>query len=409
MQSLTARTDEPRSCDVLVAGGGVAGVAAAVAAARGGCRTILIEKSPVLGGIGVRGRLRTICGLYMSGAHEPTGTLNEGIVREIVAALRRLSPERTIERIGKVFVLPYATGDFEEALRTLCRNEQNLTVLLGIEAVAVDGASGRIIEISVERNGERQNMRPKAIIDCTGNGDVAVLAGAESDLALPDERQMAGYLVRLRGLQGGDEMLALKVPYVLAVAVKKAELSHAMRYTSFTRGDEPDEGFLKFSVDGADSPDREHRAKESAVKAVRVLAERLPSFQHASLVETSGVLDREARRIRGEYCLTEDDVLCARKFSDGVVKNSWPIELWGRSAGTIYRYVPPDDYYEVPFRCLRVKGFENLLVAGRCISVTHEALGSTRVMGACMALGDAAGRAAAALVLNGRYPALAKA
>ncbi|TAL28020.1 MAG: FAD-dependent oxidoreductase, partial [Nitrospirae bacterium] len=112
----------------------------------------------------------------------------------------------------------------------------------------------------------------------------------------------------------------------------------------------------------------------------------------------------EGRRVCGEYTLTEKDVLSARKFSDGVVKNSWPIELWDRSRGTVYKYVPRGDYYEIPFRCLMVKGIRNLLTAGRCISVTHEALGSTRVMGTCMALGEQAGKAAAYHSKNNSYP-----
>jgi hypothetical protein len=87
-----------------------------------------------------------------------------------------------------------------------------------------------------------------------------------------------------------------------------------------------------------------------------------------------------------------------------MAKNAWPIELWDREKGTVYRYVPPGDHYEIPFRCMTVKGFSNLLTAGRCISVTHEALGSTRVMGTCMALGDIAGQAAAGLVRTGKYP-----
>ena len=102
--------------------------------------------------------------------------------------------------------------------------------------------------------------------------------------------------------------------------------------------------------------------------------------------------------------LTKEDVLSARKFPDGVVKNAWPIELWDRTKGTIYKYVPRGEYYEIPFRCLMVSGITNLLTAGRCISVTHEALGSTRVMGTCMALGEQAGKAAAYRVRNGKYP-----
>jgi hypothetical protein len=118
----------------------------------------------------------------------------------------------------------------------------------------------------------------------------------------------------------------------------------------------------------------------------------------------SGILQREGRRILGEYVLTEQDVLAGRKFPDAVARNSWPMELWDAARGTRYRYPPDNDYYEIPFRCLQVRNFSNLLTAGRCISVSHEALGSTRVMGACLALGDAAGQAAAELAKTGHYP-----
>jgi hypothetical protein len=142
-----------------------------------------------------------------------------------------------------------------------------------------------------------------------------------------------------------------------------------------------------------------------ADEVVRYLAETIPAFENAYISAVSHkVLEREGRRIRGEYMLTADDVLAAHKFPDGVVKNAWPIEFWDQAKGTSYQYVPSGDYYEIPFRCLTVKGFSNLLTAGRCISVTHEALGSTRVMGACLALGEQAGKAAAYHAAHGKYP-----
>jgi hypothetical protein len=116
------------------------------------------------------------------------------------------------------------------------------------------------------------------------------------------------------------------------------------------------------------------------------------------------VLDREGRRITGDYMLTEQDVLAARKFPDAIVKNAWPVELWDRTKGALYSYVPRGDYYEIPFRCITVKGILNLLTAGRCISVSPSALGSTRVMGTGMALGEQAGLAAAYYVKHGKYP-----
>ena len=116
------------TCDVLVAGGGVAGVAAAVSAARKGCSVVLAERSERLGGIGTRGMLRGICGLYRNGGAEPAETLNRGIVREVVYELRERAPGRAIQKAGKVFVLPCASMDLEAVLLSLCEAEQGLTV-----------------------------------------------------------------------------------------------------------------------------------------------------------------------------------------------------------------------------------------------------------------------------------------
>lgn len=391
-------------CEVLVAGAGVAGVAAAVAAARTGCRVVLIEREESVGGIGTRGMLRTICGLYLNGPAEPAETLNEGIPREVVARLRTQAPHRTITRIGNVFVLPYNSAELGQVLDSLCRREPRVTLLSGARAVSVAVDGGAVTEVVARQGAVRKTIRLRALVDCTGNGDAAIQAGAGSELAEPDELQLAGCMVRVRGLRNADESLPLKVPFVLAEAVKRGDIAPTMRFTTFSSGDEPGDGYLKFSVEGTDGEDREMRTREATEAAVGILAERLEPFRGAVIAETSRVLDREGRRIIGEYVLTGEDVLAARKFPDGVVRNAWPIELWERKKGTVYRFVPPGDYYEIPFRCLTVKGFSNLLVAGRCISATHEALGSTRVMGPCMALGDQAGRAAAALVQNGRYP-----
>ncbi len=110
------KSSKAMECDVLVAGGGVSGVPAAVASARAGCSTVLIEKEREPGGTGVRGMLRTICGLYLNGAVGPAGTLNEGLVREIVSLLMARSPQRTARKIGRVFILPYESSDLQEVL-----------------------------------------------------------------------------------------------------------------------------------------------------------------------------------------------------------------------------------------------------------------------------------------------------
>lgn len=391
------------SCDVLVIGAGVAGAAAAVAAARGNARTMLVEKEPYLGGTGYAGMFQYICGLYLNGHTAPTETLNPGLAREIAELLSQASPGRTIKKIGQVYVLPYTRDDLQSVLTALCYGEKGVAILRGHAVISVTMESNEVRAVTVDGLHGRQVITPKMVIDCSGSGSISAMAGAPFELTTEDERQLAGYVVHVKGLRDVDEGLSIKVPYHLAQAVKQGMFAPVVRFTTFSPGDAADEGYCKISISPADAREGEEKALADAV--LRYLASVLPAFRDSSIAGVSlKALEREGRRVVGEYMLSKEDVLAARKFPDGVVKNSWPIELWDGSKGTIFRYVPRGEYYEIPFRCLRVKGVLNLLTAGRCISVTHEALGSTRVMGACMALGEQAGKAAAYWVRNGNYP-----
>jgi hypothetical protein len=393
------------TCDVLVVGGGVAGAVAAVAAARGGSRTILVEKECYFGGTGYAGMFQHICGLYLNSDEEPVETLNKGIVQEVVSLLGKRSPSRRVTKIGQVYVLPYQREDLCSVLLSLCCAEQGLQRLDGSTALSAERRQETIKNVTLDIGGAKTIISPLMVIDCTGDGNVAAMAGATFEPASSESNQLAGYTLHIKGLRDPDESMPIKVPYYCAQAVSAGKLAPSMRFTTFSPGETPDEGFLKLSVAGSPGREREIIARNDANAVHRYLISVIPAFKGSFILETSPrVLDREGKRIDGEYMLTEEDVLSARKFSDGVVKNAWPVELWDPSKGTVYKYVPRGDYYEIPFGCLRVKGFSNLLCAGRCISVTHEALGSTRVMGTCMALGEAAGKAAAYRVKNGNYP-----
>lgn len=392
-------------CDVLVVGAGVAGTTAAVAAARCGVRTVLVEKEQYLGGTGYAGMFQYICGLYLNADTVPTETLNPGITREIEQGLLRRSPARSIKKIGQVHVLPYSRDDLQSALFSLCDAEKNLTVLRKSAATTVETGAGEIRSIVVDGPDETRTFAVTMVIDCTGSGHIAAKAGAEFELTPLDKRQLAGFTLHVKGLKNADESLSLKVPYHLAQAVKRGIFAPSVKFTTFSLGEGPGEGYCKMSIGAEEGPGREEQARKDAAAIHGYLASVLPAFKDSSLSDTAlKVLEREGRRVVGEYTLTKEDVLSARKFPDGVVKNSWPIELWDRARGTRYSYVPRGDYYDIPFRCLTVKGIFNLLTAGRCISVSHEALGSTRVMGTCMSLGEQAGKAAAYRVRNGKYP-----
>ena len=394
------------SCELLVVGGGVAGSCAAIAAARNGVRTILVERQGYLGGTGYVGMLQYICGLYLNGNSVPSETLNGGLTHEIVGLLNKKVPEKSVQKIGQVYVLSYSAKDLQDVLNSLFETETDLTLLRNTTVTGVEVARGNIRSVTVDDPGKTQTIAATMVVDCTGNGDVAAMTGAEFELSPMNERQLAGFSIRVSGLRNGDDTLSIKVPYYCAQAVEQNILPPSMKFTTFNYGDTLDEGIIKMSLDGEDTLDRDELALNNAQALFAHLRQVLPPFRDARITDTSfKVVDREGRRITGEYILTEEDILTARKFPDAIVRNAWPIELWDRSKGTLYKYVPRGDYYEIPFRCITVKGITNLLTAGRCISVSHAALGSTRVMGTCMALGEQAGRAAAFYVRNGEYPA----
>jgi len=143
--------------------------------------------------------------------------------------------------------------------------------------------------------------------------------------------------------------------------------------------------------------DAEIEGRRQVHKVIGFLKRHVPGFAKTHLISTgSQVGIRETRRIVGEYTLTGDDVLEARRFPDAVARGSYPIDIHdpsGKNWGV--RFVKDGGAYDIPYRCLVPQEIENLLVAGRCISADHQAMGSTRVMAPCMALGQAAGLAAA--------------
>jgi glycine/D-amino acid oxidase-like deaminating enzyme len=355
-------------CGVLVVGGGVAGMSAALAASRGGARTLLIERELLLGGILRTGLGFPVCGLFDSGGN----LLNGGICRDLRDALDVPS-----ERMGLVYVWPCPPRELLALFDRWLASADGLTVLAGTTLTSVEQAHGRLV--SVIAGGER--IVPQVVVDCSGAGAVVSLASAAQ---LPPEAQtLAGFSVRFAGL-GEDPLLSLKIAYVL----RKADLPHYLRFSAFLHPD-----CVKLAVPSDIEPDQLQR---DMVSVVRVLREKVPAFRAASIVETSpSPLSRQGARLEGEYVLTKADVLGCARFDDAVAAAAWPIERWDVEAGQSLEYLPQGGHYEIPFRSLQSARVPNLLAAGRCISATSAALASTRVMGTCMALGEAAGIAAA--------------
>jgi 2-polyprenyl-6-methoxyphenol hydroxylase-like FAD-dependent oxidoreductase len=388
----------PRSkiaCDVLVVGAGVAGISAGVRAAREGAHTVLIEKNDYPGGVAVAGMHRFICGLYDNGDDVPDTTLNGGIASEISARLQGLEPEMKVRRMGKVHVLPFRTRDLVSTFRSLSDENRELEILYDTRAASVTMDGDSIASITAEGQAGEVHIFPRAVIDCSGDASIVQMSGARHRVTPSDQQQLAGYAFRVKGLRDLQEMLPVKVPYCLRKAVNEEAMPSYYRFTTYTPGDDPDEGYCRLNVPPAEG-NRDERARNDALRVHEYLSRALSEFEGSEIAEMSpGVIYREGPRLCGEYTLSAEDVLNATKFHDGAVKNAWPIEIWDQERGPSYQYLDPGDHYEIPLRCLRAEDISNCWCAGRCISATHEALGSTRVMGACISLGEQAGHEAA--------------
>lgn len=385
-----------------MAGGGVAGVAASLAAARRGYSVTLIESEKDLGGTATLGMTGTICGLYANGGEQAGPLLNRGIIEEVVNGLQNLAHGTQPLKMGRVFVLPYEAADLQALLESLCDAEPGIHRCMSTRVHAVTTSNSMVRKVVARGPDWEQSFNPKVLIDATGAGEVAALSGADFELTPLAGRQLSGIIVCIDHV-GQDDALGIKVPFLIAKGIAAGVLPDLFRFTVFTRRSAPGAGLLKINM-----PDS--RTLESgeivliATQLVEFLAKELSAF--ASSVITAipkRSFSREGRRITGSYRLTAEDILSCRKFPDAVAKGAWPMEIWDPAKGATYSYPQDGDYYEIPFRCIEVKGFSNLLTSGRCISVTHEALGSTRVIGCCIPLGEQAGIAAAKYASTGNF------
>jgi glycine/D-amino acid oxidase-like deaminating enzyme len=358
--------------EIVVVGGGVAGMAAALGAARRGAKTLVLEKCPELGGVLRAGLNFPVCGLFDSNAN----LLNEGLSRELFDAAN-VPPER----MGRVYAWPCPPKKLLALFAERIAAEKNLSVMLESEATAVEERGGRIVRVAV---GDWA-IRPQVVIDCSGDGAVIQMGSAEK--LRPEKEPLAGYSIRFQGLEN-DPMLPLKVPY----ALRNSRLPDYLRFSTFSLPD-----CLKLSI----PPNLGRAALQRDIDAVfQWLEEKVPAFGNAGIAETSPhVLRREGVRLKGEHVLTKTEVLSGARFADAVAKCAWPVEYWDAENGQQLEYLPDGAFYEIPLRCLVSPDLGNLLAAGRCISASSEALASARVMGTCIATGEAAGKAAADLCL----------
>jgi hypothetical protein len=397
--------------EVVVVGSGSAGSTAAVAAARNGARTLLLEKLPFLGGVSTA-VLDTFYGLYTPGsrARKVVG----GLADEVVAGLRRLGP--VLERpntYGAGTGVTYLAEHLKVVWESLVTGA-GVTVLLHAFVQDAEVRDGRLRRLTVATKAGLARVRTGVVVDASGDADVCHFAGLGYELAGdPEPAQSLTTTFRLvnvdteRRRSIGTERLhelmrqaASSGAYDLPrrdgsdhVTPVEGMTATIMTRLPSTRGDG---GRLRNATDPALLTEAEMAGRRQALEYVRFLVDRVPGYERARLAALSTQVGvRETRRVHGDARLTAADVLSARQFDDQIGLCGAPIEDHHGGAGTTWRYLPDGQAVGIPFGTLVARDAANVLVAGRCFSATHDAHASVRSMGQCMAMGQAAGTAAA--------------
>ncbi len=418
-------------CDVLVIGGGNAGCAAALAAARAGKRTLLVERYGFLGGTATA----AMVGPWMT-FHSGSERIVGGIAQEIVERLVAMggSQGHIADASDYVPTITPFDPEMHKALLFEMMAESGVRLLLHAWFLdAICDPVGTVTGARIATVGGIREYRAPIVVDASADAYVAVSAGVETQQGDARGRvQPASLMFRLSHVDLAqtaayvrahpEEMRTSLVPEARDAAALTAvaglyELWNAARakksvsapreLVSFFISPYPDEVSVNMTrvvdIDPLDPDDLTRAEVEARAQAMELLAffrADVPGFANARIAATAAQIGiRESRRIVGAYTLTGDDVLAARTFDDAVARSAYPIDIHNPSgSGTVTHRLPAGESYEIPYRCLVPERVDGLLVAGRCISTTHEALASTRLTPTVMTLGQAAGEAAAVCV-----------
>jgi hypothetical protein len=402
--------------EVAVLGGGPAGIAASVAAARAGRRTLLIERYGFLGGMGTAAGVTNFCGLHAN-VYGEMHRVVQGIASDLLDRIDRLGGLNAPHLIlGKILAQAYDTAAYKIAADDLLLSH-NVDILfhaLGA-GVAMHG-DRRINALVVETKAGRQAIGADIFIDCSGDGDLAAWAGAPFEVG--DNAGSMLYPSMMFRLNGIDPEKAGEAWRTIPALMEKAEAAgthHFPRKAAIVRPQRsPIEWRVNFTqlaradgtaINGLEPDDLtrgEIDGRRQAINAFNFLRS-VPGFEKSYIVDLPPQLGiRETRRVIGGYMLDGDDVLGCASFEDSIGVNGWPME--SHVAGDVIFKFPPipqsRGFNELPYRMLVPESIDNLLVAGRCASMTHDGQSAARVSGACFAMGEAAGTAAA-LALDG--------
>jgi hypothetical protein len=400
--------------DVVVIGGGPAGIMAATAAARAGRSTLLLERYGFLGGAGTMGGLSTFCGMHARVYGEDRQVIH-GLADELLERLAKLDglnePHLTIN--DGILAQAFDISGYKLAADDLVTGS-GARLLFHTTVVGVVMADETTIDaVLIESKSGRAAVRGRVFVDASGDADVAAWAGVPFEKA--PNLLFPSLMFRINAV---DAAAAGPAPWkTVERLMEEAEAAGSHRFPRKKPIVRPQRNPLEWranltqlsnadgtAIDGTDVEQLtrgELQGRRQVFEVFDFIKHRTPGFENSYIVDIAPQIGiRETRRVFGEYRLTEDDVLDCADFPDSIGVNGWPVEA--HVAGTVqFRWQrEARGYNQLPYRMMLPQGVDNLFVAGRCASMTQGGQSSARVTGPCFAMGQAVG-VAADLALGG--------
>lgn len=393
--------------DLIIAGGGFTGVAAAVAASREGLKVLLLEKNGYLGGAACANYVNPFMDFEMR--DKETGKpvqINNGIFNTILEKLEEIGG---LHKNRRTFSEEYIKIVFDRFLR-----ENGVDVLLHSYVMDANVEDGKITSVTVANISGKQLFCARYFIDATGDAELAVLAGCEYQLGREEDSlcQPMTLCFRIANVDTekywGESRKTVNEVYQQFQREGKIKNPREDVLTFTHMAD----GVVHFNstriikhnpTDVVDVTKAEMDAREQMLELYLFMKENVAGFEHSTLLASAPSIGvRESRMVKGKYTIVADDIVNCTKFEDSIARGNYEIDIHSPDgSGTKHVGVPAGEYYTIPYRALVPQAVKNLLVAGRCISSTHEAQASYRIIPICTCIGEGAGLAASVAANSG--------